>query len=172
MPGDLHDFGPATSVDAEAIGPPGQRRFRLVIQNEQESAALWLEKEQLAAVATALDQQLARTRSVDTSPRRPEDDEGSPIPLNPSLDLQVGQLALGYDDARQLFMIQIYAVDAGEGGQATLTCGLRRDQARRIIRQVTQLMQTGRPVCPLCGATLQGPHVCPRSNGHSRVAIQ
>lgn len=172
MPGDLHDFGPATSVDAEAIGPPGQRRFRLVIQNEQESAALWLEKEQLAAVATALEQQLARTRGADSSQRKTEHDEESPIPLNLSLELQVGQLALGYDDVRQLFMIQAYTVDADEGGQATFTCGLRRDQARRIIGQVTRLMQTGRPVCPLCGATLQGPHVCPRSNGHSRVAIQ
>jgi uncharacterized repeat protein (TIGR03847 family) len=166
-----HDFGRASSVDAEAIGPPGQRRFRLTVMHEDDSASLWLEKEQLASLGTAMEQQLVRT---DRLRRRvePEQDEGVlRFPLNPGLDMRVGQIALGYDESKALFQIQAAVVDSANDQQATFTCAATHQQARRLISVISRLMSAGRPTCPLCGAVIEGGHTCPRANGHVDVAI-
>ena len=41
------DFGLVDAVDADAVGPPGQRHFRLRARTGDQYASLWLEKEQL-----------------------------------------------------------------------------------------------------------------------------
>src|SRR4030042_1588088 len=50
----LLEFGRVNSREAEAIGEPGQRTFRLRVSSGQRTASLWLEKEQLQALALAL----------------------------------------------------------------------------------------------------------------------
>ena len=44
-------FGALSRVNVEAIGVPGQRTFRLVLESGPASASLWLEKEQLYQLA-------------------------------------------------------------------------------------------------------------------------
>ena len=170
MPGELYDFGQARYLNAEAIGPPGQRRFRLAIQNDEASASLWMEKEQVAALGTAMEQQLVRTRTVRERPPA-GDEEIPPLPLNPSIEFQVGQLALGYDEERRVFIIQAYAAEVSEEAQPTFGCTVAREQARRCAREISRLMAAGRPRCPLCGAPLDAAHVCPRGNGHAEVRL-
>ena len=47
-------FGPATRLQAQAIGEPGHRTFRLLIESDDgRAAALWVEKEQLQALGLA-----------------------------------------------------------------------------------------------------------------------
>ena len=41
------DFGLVDAVDADAVGPPAQRHFRLRARTGDQYASLWLEKEQL-----------------------------------------------------------------------------------------------------------------------------
>jgi uncharacterized repeat protein (TIGR03847 family) len=171
VPGEQYDFGQAVSVDAEAIGPPGQRRFRITVLGDDRSAALWLEKEQLAGLATAIEQQLVRS---DRRRRRAEpapDDAPPPFPLNAEVDLHVGQLALGYDESRSMFIIQSAAVDSASQERADFSCMMSHPQARRLVAVIGKLMSSGRPTCPLCGAVIEGEHHCPRSNGHAEVAI-
>lgn len=170
MPGEQYDFGQVRYLNAEAIGAPGQRRFRLAIQNDEASASLWMEKEQVAALGTAMEQQLVRTRTVRERPPAREA-EIPPLPLNPSVEFQVGQLALGYDEERQLFIIQVYAAEASEEGQPTFGCTASREQARQCAREISRLMASGRPRCPLCGGPLDATHICPRSNGHAEVKL-
>ncbi len=56
-------FGPATRLQAQSIGEPGHRTFRLLIESDDgRAAALWVEKEQLQALGLALEQRLARDR--------------------------------------------------------------------------------------------------------------
>jgi hypothetical protein len=53
---DTREFGPLAHISAEAIGQPGQRRFRLrALSEEGDSASLWLEKEQLVALGEAIE---------------------------------------------------------------------------------------------------------------------
>ena len=57
------DLGPLNSLETEAIGEPGQRRFRLrLIAHDEVSASLWLEKEQVDSLATAVRRVLAQNR--------------------------------------------------------------------------------------------------------------
>jgi uncharacterized repeat protein (TIGR03847 family) len=171
MRAEQHDFGQVDSIDAEAIGPPGQRRFRLTALAGDQSAALWLEKEQLAALGTAIEQQLVRSDRQRRRTEIPSDDEPAPIPLNPTLDVRVSQLALGYDEGRSLFTVQAVVVDVERQRQASFSCMASHPQARRLTRAISRLMAAGRPTCPLCGAVIEGEHHCPRSNGHTDIAI-
>ena len=50
----MWDFGRADSIEPEAIGEPGDRRFRIRVMARLESASLWLEKEQVASLALAV----------------------------------------------------------------------------------------------------------------------
>src|SRR5918912_1433403 len=62
-----YDFRVLTRLEAEALGRPGQRTFRLIVGNDRgETAVLWIEKEQLQALGEAIDRLLAQL-----GPRRP-----------------------------------------------------------------------------------------------------
>jgi uncharacterized repeat protein (TIGR03847 family) len=171
MRADEHDFGQASSLDAEAIGPPGQRRFRLTVMHDDDAASLWLEKEQLGALGTAMEQQLVRTDRRRMGVEPPIDEGALPFPLNPGLDVRVAQIALGYDESRSLFRLQASVVDSADNRSASFICSATHQQARRLIGVISRLMSSGRPSCPLCGAIIEGEHTCPRSNGHVDVAL-
>jgi len=43
-------------------------------------------------------------------------------------------------------------------------------QAQQLASAIAALMSAGRPVCPLCGAPLDGgPHACVKQNGHHEI---
>ena len=44
MPGETHDFDVVKRLEPDAVGVPGARRFRLIVQNNDDTAFLWLEK--------------------------------------------------------------------------------------------------------------------------------
>ena len=48
------DFAAIDAIDAESIGEPGKRTFRIRILRDGESASLWVEKQQLAALGEAI----------------------------------------------------------------------------------------------------------------------
>ena len=87
-------FGPATRLQAQAIGEPGHRTFRLMVESEDgRAAALWVEKEQLQALGLAVEQLLAefQGRAPSKPPRQPPPET---FPPNPTIDFKVGRLAL------------------------------------------------------------------------------
>jgi len=53
--GAQHDLGPLDALEAEALGLPGQRRFRLLVRSESRSASIWMEKQQLDAIGRLFD---------------------------------------------------------------------------------------------------------------------
>lgn len=162
-----HDLGGVERLEAEAIGPPGQRRFRLRLTGESECASLWLEKEQVQALATAIQQVLAQHRRG-TEGKRPRPPELGPFPLNADLDFQVGRLALAYDDAADVLAIYATDVEHAQSAEATLRATFTRDQARLFSAQAEATVEAGRSLCPLCEAPVGGAeHLCPPTNGHS-----
>ena len=60
MSDDLQELGRAELLDAEAIGQPGNRRFRIYARSSRGTASLWLEREQMEALSLAIDQLLAQ----------------------------------------------------------------------------------------------------------------
>ena len=74
MPDARYDFAAVDAIDAESIGTPGKRTFRLRILRRGDAAALWVEKQQLAALGEALprllDQLDTPDQHADEPPKR------------------------------------------------------------------------------------------------------
>ena len=162
-----HDFGEAISVDAESIGEPGQRRFRLLVRSGNQNAAIWMEKQQLQGIGDWFDETIQK---LDEEAAAPPDVEPTPFGAIFDLEIQVTQIALGYQEDRGLFVIQVFDADATADTPA-FHCRLTRGQCRVLGRKITEVVAGGRPICPLCGTPIEAAgHVCPRSNGHHAAA--
>lgn len=181
------DLGPVEILGAEAVGQPGQRRFRLFAQAGKRSLLLWMEKEQLNTLSLALDRVMAQVteggilRAMAQATPLPEP-EGLPanFPGHPTFEFQVGQIRIGYDERRDLLALIASPIEVLlEPGQEPRAV-IREDesvslfftlqQAQRLTQSIAALVTSGRPVCPLCNTPLDGgPHACIRQNGHREV---
>jgi uncharacterized repeat protein (TIGR03847 family) len=165
---ETHEFGRVAHISAEAIGQPGQRRFRLRAMSEEgDSASLWLEKEQLIALGEAIENVLKQESY--TYRRLPLDDsEPDPVfPLSAQIDFQLAQLSMGVNQDAQRFVLIGASGGADELDTASVTMEFDFRRAYELRREIADLASAGRPPCPLCGAPMNPDgHVCPRSNGH------
>lgn len=162
------DLGTVVSIQAEAIGQPGQRRFRIRAMNRGgDTLTMWLEKEQLSAVGDAIETVL-RDEAYEYE-RLPLDDlEPEPVfPLSATIEFQVLELSMGLDRENQL-LILIGADDTAESDDRTaVSAGFDFRRAHELRRQIAEVVAAGRPACPLCTAPMDpAGHVCVRTNGH------
>lgn len=165
------DFGLVDAVDAEAIGLPGQRTFRLRAIAGTNRAALWMEKEQLAALGRAISRLLAE-RSARREEPAPTSGDLSGFGDQPDVDLQVVRLGLDFENEGERVLILADDEEALSGGNTpAFRMEVGRGHARALVTQITEVVAAGRPRCPLCGQPVEGDgqHFCPGSNGHSEV---
>lgn len=180
------NFGVAEILGAEAIGQPGQRRFRIFVQSERDSALMWMEKEQLNSLSLALDRFLAQV--TDGQILRTEAQAGSrPIasgipadfPTQPTYEFQVGQIKINYDEGSTQFLLSavpLQIVLERDEPQVTMneeqaiSFLFTHRQAQHLSSTIAQVVVSGRPVCPLCRTPLDGgPHACIKQNGHREI---
>ena len=169
-------FGERSLVDAqrvrvEAIGEPGQRRFRLMVIADGDTAIMWMEKQQMQALGLALNQMLEQF-STDTL-----DFGRGDVPIDFDADtrrqFRVGRIELGFDEANGRVVViahDINSGDADEDGEAAakpFACRLSQSQAESLSGSAATIVAAGRPRCTMCGAPM-GPdnHVCAQQNGH------
>lgn len=178
---------PSADLDAqrlrvEAIGEPGQRRFRLLAVVEGETTIVWMEKQQLQALGLALEQMLEQL------PDRGPELGASGVPGDFDADtrrqFRAGRMELGYDEPRDRLVIVAHDIndeseeeDAGDlalaspldddDPEASFACRISREQARELSADAAAVVSAGRPRCTMCGRPMgPGPHVCPQQNGH------
>lgn len=165
----LTEFGPVQHLSAEAVGQPGQRRFRLrAISQGGSYAFVWMEKEQLTAIGEAIETTLEHAE-VDLTPTGPPEPEPVfPLQANFDLDVRAGRLSLGLnEETRRIVVVAAEGASEIEGEAISLEFDF--DTARRLRLQINEVVAAGRPPCPFCGAPIDPEgHVCPRSNGHQR----
>lgn len=163
---DPEPFGPVIFVGAEAVGIPGQRRFRLKAMAEDgRSAMLWLEKEQLIALGDAIETVL-NDEGIEVPPWRPDDAEPEPVfPLKADIDYRLGQLSMGVDrDRREIVVI---GAPGNEGDGQAISISFAYERGAELRSLITTVVAAGRPPCPLCmGPMDPSGHVCPKRNGH------
>lgn len=162
-----HVFDEVRRLEPDAIGEPGNRRFRLLVEDGHRSACLWLEKEQLQALGLAIQQQISPLSVI--WPRETSATETAAKPVaftdKPTIEFQIGSLALATDQALSEFGLIVHDVDADQEGPATLVCRASRAQMRTLSRLIDTLASAGRPRCPLCGQPVEGDrHPCPSAN--------
>lgn len=181
------DLGRVDVLGADAVGQPGQRRFRLFAQAGRRSLFLWMEKEQLNTLALALDRVMAQVTEggvlrVIAQAAQPTEADSLPadFPGHPTYEFQVGQIRIGYDERHSLLALIASPIEILlEPGQEPRAV-IREDesisllftmpQAQHFTQSITTLVASGRPVCPLCNTPLDGgPHACIRQNGHREV---
>jgi uncharacterized repeat protein (TIGR03847 family) len=163
------DFGTARAIDARAHGQPGARTFQLlIIGSNNESASLWLEKQQMQALSLALTQVLSQ---LGKPPRTGEDIAS--FPDGPDHDFHVGRMAIGFDTANGTVVLHVFeASREEEEGEPDVQVRITEDACAGLNSRLQEIIAGGRPVCPLCGVPMDtGSHACIRSNGHSEQPI-
>lgn len=162
------DLGVLSHISAEAIGQPGQRRFRLrAFTAGGDTASLWLEKEQLSALGDAIETVL---EAEGYQYQRPplDDQERDPVfPLSASFELRLGQLSMGVNRDTQRLVLIVAEAAGGDDEAETITFEFDFRKGYELRGEIVTVAAAGRPPCPLCSGPLDPEgHVCPRSNGH------
>lgn len=177
------DLGPNSDLEAqrlrvEAIGEPGQRRFRLLALLDGETFIVWMEKQQLQALGLALEQMLEQL--PDTGPELGASGVPIEFDLRTRRQFRAGRMELGYDEGSDTLVIVAHDINdepetadvAIDDIPASFACRITRDQAREVSADAAAVVAAGRPRCTMCGAPMgPGNHVCPQQNGHYPTAL-
>jgi uncharacterized repeat protein (TIGR03847 family) len=159
------DFGLVDRLEANSVGEPGKRTFRLIVNAQGEVAVLWLEKEQLNALGEAIEQVLAQIGARAVPAAELSDLPG--VAVSAAVEFQIGQLALGFDQDRKRFLFIAHRREADPEGPASFLCQATPEQARRLSHEIIAVVNAGRPRCRLCNQPMDPEgHVCPGANGH------
>lgn len=163
------DFGLVDAIDAEAIGEPGHRTFRIRARAGATYAELWLEKGQLEALGRGISQLLAERAPRQTGPT-PSTARIDQFALNPDVTLEVVRLAIDFEpDPERVIVIADDQPGMERGDTPTFRMELPRADALGLVRTITNVVAGGRPRCPLCAQPLvgEGSHFCPGSDGQT-----
>jgi len=161
-----YDLPRVDHLTVGTVGPVGQRIFLLQARRGVDSVTLKLEKQQVAALSEYLSDLLEKVGRPGELPT----DLELELPAEP--EWPVGTLGVAYDEEEDTVILVAEEATAAEeeaeapdGAVARL--GATREQAAALAIRGVQLVEAGRPSCPLCGFPLDpSGHACPRSNGH------
>jgi len=161
------DLPDAQSVTVGYVGVPGQRTFYIQIWDSGDIRTLKLEKQQVAALGSAIREVLNDVVVDDDAlPTLPEVvDPGEH-------EWAVGTIGLtGVDETtgRVLLVLRELVADEEAEDAAEARLGLSIAQLAALAARCEESVVGGRPNCELCGRPMdpQG-HVCPKTNGHAQ----
>ena len=172
MPEFSHDIDPVDRITVGTVGQPGQRTFYLQARSGRQTVSLVMEKEQVGALASALDQLLESLAEKNPLLSTSEDNIVlTRMDLDEPIEeaFRIGQLGLGYDEGRDILVIIAQELGSGEEGEELDTARLTftRDQGRSLALHGAELINQGRPRCPQCGEPMNPEgHLCVKKNGH------
>ncbi len=180
MPQFDYDFDPVSRIAIGAIGQPGQREFFLQARTGLRTVTLKIEKQQVQALAIGIMQLLEQVGDVLPQLRADLVDLNNPRmsleePIYPAF--VIGQIGLGYDQARDLVILVVQELVAEESSGPSQAALARFVVNREMMRDFSEfalaLAAAGRPTCPLCGQPIDPHgHFCPPSNGHQTPRYQ
>jgi uncharacterized repeat protein (TIGR03847 family) len=165
----IYELDPVDRIAVAAVGEPGQRRFFLLATGSGRTLTLGCEKSQVQALVVRLHQMLEaqQIEAPESSPAGGSDDSpGEP-------EWQIGEMGLGYHEARRMFVLVASQAAVGESTEETeasdapsVRFWLSPDQVAAFSKQAESVLSAGRPLCPRCGLPLDpAGHPCPVMNG-------
>ncbi|MFK0292286.1 DUF3090 domain-containing protein [Streptomyces sp. NPDC090442] len=181
---------------AGTVGLPGRRSFFLQAAAAGRITSVALEKTQVAALAERIDELLDEVvrRSGGSAPvpavSPTEMSDTAPLQTPVEEEFRVGTMALAWDGEDERMIVEAQALveleadsdedlaDAeerllqdDENGPPMLRVRLTGTMARAFAKRALDVVNAGRPPCPLCSLPLDPEgHVCPRQNGYRRDA--
>ena len=166
----IYELDPVDRIAVAAVGEPGQRRFFLLATGSGRTLTLGCEKSQLQALIVRVHQML-EAQQIETPERAAEAASNDAEPGEP--EWQIGEMGLGYHDARKMFVLVASQSAAGEPGEApsaddapSVRFWLSHEQVIAFSKQAESVLSAGRPLCPRCGLPMDpSGHPCPVMNG-------
>ena len=148
------------AVALGAIGEPGNRVFVIQIRTTLDALTLKLEKTQVAGLVRYIALILGDLDKLGHLPK------ASPVvpPLEPLF--VVGEIAVAYSEPEDSVTLTLTELTEEEEGASKVTVRITKELAGTLAIQGTELIEAGRPTCPLCGFPIEPEgHPCPRTNG-------
>jgi len=168
----IYELDPVDRIEVAAVGDPGQRRFFLMATGSGRTLTLGCEKSQIQALVVRLHQMLEVQKIETPEPVQGVASDG-PVPGDP--EWQIGEMGLGYHDARHMFVLVASQGSTGESAESTESAAgdapsvrfwLSPDQVIAFSKQAESVLSAGRPLCPRCGLPMDASgHPCPVMNG-------
>jgi len=166
----IYELDPVDRIAVAAVGEPGQRRFFLLATGSGRTLTLGCEKSQLQALIVRV-RQMLEAQQIETPERAAEAASNDAEPGEP--EWQIGEMGLGYHDARKMFVLVASQSAAGDPGEAppaddapSVRFWLSHDQVIAFSKQAESVLSAGRPLCPRCGLPMDpSGHPCPVMNG-------
>ncbi|TAN32561.1 DUF3090 family protein [bacterium] len=161
----IFELDPVDRIAVATVGQPGQRRFYLLARGSGRTLTLTCEKSQIQALILRL-HQMMEAQGIQMPEQSPEGaglEPGEP-------EWQVGEMGLGYHEARRMFVLVASQAAAGDEGSsddsARVRFWLSHEQAIGFSKQAQKVLTAGRPLCPRCGLPMDpSGHPCPVANG-------
>jgi uncharacterized repeat protein (TIGR03847 family) len=153
-------------VRVEALGEPGERRFRLLVRVGDATTIAWMEKIQLSALGRAIEQILQQLPAMEIVT---EDwmDELELFDVSTRDQFRVGRIEVGFEEEQQTIVVMAYDLEASDEDDPRLVCHLSVEKAAMMSREAETVVSAGRPRCVLCGLPMgPGSHACAQQNGH------
>lgn len=168
------ELNPVDRITAGAVGDPGKRVFYLQGRKDQTLVTLVVEKYHVQMLALSVLEMLSGLEKQ-TAPATAPDDMDLEEPIAP--EWRVGKLGLGYDEGRDLVVLEAEEQVAEDDQQerepeepARVRFWATREQMLALARQGAEVVARGRPLCDLCGFPVDPEgHLCPALNGHGEV---
>jgi uncharacterized repeat protein (TIGR03847 family) len=161
----IFELDPVDEIAVAAVGEPGQRRFFLLASGSGRTLTLTCEKSQIQALILRL-HQMMEAQGIELPERKPRDPALKPG----EPEWQVGEMGLGYHEARRMFVLVASQAAAGEEAAEVSAPSVRfwlsHQQVVAFSKQAETVLTAGRPLCPRCGLPIDpAGHPCPVSNG-------
>ncbi len=187
-------YDPPERFVAGTVGLPGRRIFFLQASAAGRTTSVALEKAQVEALAERIDElldEVVRRSGGNTSVPAvapAELTDAGPLTTPVEEEFRVGTMALAWDSETERMIVEAQALvelDAeseeefaeaeerllrdDENGPPMLRVRLSGTMARAFAKRALEVVNAGRPPCPLCSLPLDPEgHVCPRQNGYRR----
>ncbi|MEO3754649.1 DUF3090 domain-containing protein [Streptomyces sp. B6B3] len=187
-------YDPPERFVAGTVGLPGRRIFFLQATAAGRTTSVALEKAQVEALAERIDElldEVVRRSGGNTSVPAvapAELTDAGPLTTPVEEEFRVGTMALAWDSDTERMIVEAQALvelDADseeefaeaeerllrddENGPPMLRVRLSGTMARAFAKRALEVVNAGRPPCPLCSLPLDPEgHVCPRQNGYRR----
>ncbi|MBC8078347.1 MAG: DUF3090 family protein [Chloroflexales bacterium] len=163
-------------ITAGAVGQPGQRIFYVQARRGSRRVSLLAEKQQVGALAAAIDQLLEEL--AEKNPRLATSDDllmndlSLEEPLEP--EFRIGSMGLSYEPEHDMVVLISQGISEEEGDEPpTARFSATRPQMRALSTYAAQVVVAGRPICGNCGRPIDpSGHFCPHRNGHGPITIK
>ncbi len=186
----IHSYDPPERFVAGTVGQPGQRTFFLQARAGSRITSVALEKQQVAVLATRIDELLDEVMSngdgTSTVPAvAPFDlEDGEPLEQPIDEEFRAGTMTLSWDAADERIVLEVFpfteesvvSPDQPEEEieepepEEILVVRLPPGPARAFAKRAQTVVAAGRQPCQFCGGPIDPEgHLCPRANGFRRT---